>query len=183
VITFPAVAFASCVFTPAATPLPTRDLDQSQHDRSACQNTVRNSIALCFSSFLLIRNLTRERPPCLNEKSCLRITPRRTGRCGLQLELPVRARNSIRLSKVYRHETARSHEAEEAKPAIYGPCGVMACTLGIFLSKSIYLKVAVRICAEPFFFFFAAVYACDNVSSRGLRVVCFHTGRHASSNS
>jgi hypothetical protein len=105
------------------------------------------------------------------------------GRCGLQLELPVRSGNSIRLFKVYRHATARSHQADEAKPAIYGPCGVMACTLGIFLSKSIYLKVAVRICAEPFFFFFAAVYACDNVSSRGRRVVCFHSGCHASSNS
>jgi hypothetical protein len=105
----------------------------------------------------ITRTTTRTRrtlSPCLNENSCLRITPRSTGRCGLQLELPVWAGNSIRLFKVYRHATARSHEAEEAETAIYGPCGVMACTLGIFLSKSIYLKVAVRICAEPFFFFF-----------------------------
>jgi hypothetical protein len=121
----------------------------------------------------LTRNLTRERPPCLNENSCLRITPRRTGRCGLQLELPVRAGNSIRLFKVYRHATARSHEAEEAKPAIYGPCGVMACTLGIFLSKSIYLKVAVRICAEPFFFFF---FFCCGVLRPGYYPL---NGRHA----
>jgi D-serine dehydratase len=42
-----------------------------------------------------------------------------------------------------------SHGAGETNPVIYGPCGVMACTLGIFYYLKLIFKVAVRICAGP----------------------------------
>jgi hypothetical protein len=51
-----------------------------------------------------------------------------------------------------------THDTEERQPVIYGPCGVMACTLGIFYYLKLIFKVAVRICAGPtvlhFFLFF-----------------------------
>jgi hypothetical protein len=54
--------------------------------------------------------------------------------------------------KVYDHP-GLSHGAGERKLVIYGPCGVMACTLGIYYYLKLIFKVAVRICAGPFFSF------------------------------
>jgi hypothetical protein len=67
-----------------------------------------------------------------------------------------------------------SHGAEETKPAIYGPCGVMACTLGIYYYLKLIFKVAVRICAGPSFSFagfFFFVHVRVTTASPGLQCI------------
>jgi D-serine dehydratase len=74
-----------------------------------------------------------------------------------------------------------SHETEETKSAIYGPCGVMACTLGIFYYLKLIFKVAVRICAGPSFSFAGFFFFVHSTGDHGVSwtAVCrrFRYGR------